>query len=134
MANFNLNLGSNTFEDFNTTEFLNNLGLYVAEVLRQQGINGGLTYSSADALGNVDLNIQVEGSPEECHDKRIGRRKSAAIIVIRDALLEEYQNLTPLQKKSYRGVIYLARLKAFSNNLITLHCPRPLGPIQARIS
>lgn len=101
------------------------LGSYVSGLLTKLGIEGRLIILGGENLGFWELNILVEGTPSECFHRELNPQKKAKIIALRNGLLAEYEKT--------KSATDLAALKAFSNNLITLNCPRPIGPVQVRV-
>ncbi len=119
---------------FHLGDYLSSLDADIYGELYLLDMSGGLLYSGPDSKGNIDLNIYIQGSTDECFHRKLNPQKKAGILAIRNSVLSRYLST---QKKSgaYKLVLadYLGLLKAFSNNVITMNCPHPIGPIQVRV-
>ncbi len=119
--------------------FLDRVASKVTESLHSVGLEGNMIFSGPDSRGNLDLNIIIEASPMECLHGKLNPDKIAKLLTLRAKSLSLYNywqgevwGSTPM-KNSEVAKESLAVLKAFSNNIITVHCPKPIGPTQMRV-
>lgn len=102
--------------------------------------------------GGYQFRLLIVGSQEECLKGVLSESTIQTILQIRIKLLERYSEEPSLSSlgaygdvrnlrlasggitsnsQSPKSAFYLGLLKFFSNNLVTLHCPEPVGNLTA---